>query len=213
MTVDVKICGIDRKESVDAAAKAGAKLIGFVFYSDSPRYLTSETASLLISRVPDCVMRVGLFVNPTDQEISDVLELSQLDYVQLHGEETPDRVRKIKTNTGLKIIKAIKVSDSLDLSKISSFEGIVDLFIFDAEAPSTGGRFLPGGNARSFDWHILEGLSINTPWLLAGGLNKHNVKDAIRTSGAKLVDVSSGVEDRIGVKSIKKIKSFIEATR
>ena len=213
MMVEVKICGLDRPETVDGAVTAGAKMLGFVFYPPSPRNLTPHAASSLTNRVPAGVKRVGLFVDPTDEIISTVLNHNVLDLIQLHGNESPDRVREIKGLTRLKVIKALKVSDNLDLNYVSIYQGVADLLMFDALAPEDMKGALPGGNALSFDWNILARANIPIPWILAGGLDPDNVKDALSISGASVVDVSSGVEIQPGVKCVKKIQSFIQAVK
>ena len=210
MTVEVKICGLDRPETVDGAVKAGAEMLGFVFYPPSPRNLTASAASHLTDRVPAGVKRVGLFVDPTDEMITTVLNQNVLDLIQLHGNEPPERVAEIKDITRLKVIKVLKVTDIRDLKYVSVYQGVAEWLMFDALAPKNMKRALPGGNALSFDWNILARANIPTPWILAGGLNLENVKDAMSTSGAKVVDVSSGVEKQPGVKCVEKIQSFIQ---
>ena len=211
MKAEVKICGVDRLETVEASVEAGAGMMGFVFYSPSPRSLTPIEASILTARVPSDVKRVGLFVDPTDEEILKVMDKNSFEVVQLHGEETPERVLKIKNLVGLPVMKVLKIASIQDLNTISKYEHVADWFLFDAVAPKSIKVALPGGNALSFDWSILSGIDISRPWVLAGGLNPENVKEAMIISGARAVDVSSGVEDRPGVKSTDKIRTFIEA--
>ena len=213
MTVEVKICGLDRPETVDGAVNAGAEMLGFVFYPPSPRNLTASAASRLTNRVPAGVKRVGLFVDPTDEMITTVLNQNVLDLIQLHGNEPPERVTEIKGITSLKVIKALKITDIRDLKYVSVYQGVAEWLMFDALAPKDMKGALPGGNALSFDWNILARANIPTPWILAGGLNLENVKEAISTSGAKVVDVSSGVEKQPGVKCVEKIQSFIQAVK
>ena len=213
MTVEVKICGLDRPETVDGAVNAGAEMLGFVFYPPSPRNLTASAASRLTNRVPAGVKRVGLFVDPTDEMITTVLNQNVLDLIQLHGNEPPERVTEIKGITSLKVIKALKITDIRDLKYVSVYQGVAEWLMFDALAPKDMKRALPGGNALSFDWNILSRANIPTPWILAGGLNLENVKEAMSTSGAKVVDVSSGVEKQPGVKCVEKIQSFIRAVK
>ena len=213
MTVEVKICGLDRPETVDGAVNAGAEMLGFVFYPPSPRNLTASAASRLTNRVPASVKRVGLFVDPTDEMITTVLNQNVLDLIQLHGNEPPERVAEIKDITSLKVIKVLKVTDIRDLKYVSKNQGVAEWLMFDALAPKDMKGALPGGNALSFDWNILARANIQTPWILAGGLNLENVKEAMSTSGAKVVDVSSGVEKQPGVKCVEKIKSFIRAVK
>ena len=213
MTVEVKICGLDRPETVDGAVNAGAEMLGFVFYPPSPRNLTASAASRLTNRVPAGVKRVGLFVDPTDEMIATVLNQNVLDLIQLHGNEPPERVTEIKGITSLKVIKALKITSIRDLKYVSVYQGVAEWLMFDALAPKDMKRALPGGNALSFDWNILARANIPTPWILAGGLNRENVKEAMSTSGAKVVDVSSGVEKLPGVKCVEKIQSFIRAVK
>ena len=213
MTVEVKICGLDRLETVDGAVNAGAEMLGFVFYPPSPRNLTASAASRLTNRVPAGVKRVGLFVDPTDEMITTVLNQNVLDLIQLHGNEPPERVTEIKGFTSLEVIKVLKISDSYDLRYVSIYQGVADWLMFDALAPKDMKGVLPGGNSLSFDWNILARANIPTPWILAGGLNLENVKEAMSTSGAKVVDVSSGVEKLPGVKCVEKIQSFIRAVK
>ena len=213
MTAEVKICGLDRPETVDGAVNAGAEMLGFVFYPPSPRNLTASAASGLTNRVPASVKRVGLFVDPTDEMITTVLNKNILDLIQLHGNEPPERVAKIKDITRLKVIKVLKVTDIRDLKYVSVYQGVAEWLMFDALAPKDMKRALPGGNALSFDWNILAHANIPTPWILAGGLNLENVKEAMSTSGAKVVDVSSGVEKQLGVMCVEKIQSFIQAVK
>ena len=213
MTVEVKICGLDRPETVDGAVNAGAEMLGFVFYPPSPRNLTASAASRLTNRVPAGVKRVGLFVDPTDEMITTVLNQNVLDLIQLHGNEPPERVAEIKDITRLKVIKVLKVTDIRDLKYVSVYQGVAEWLMFDALAPKDMKGALPGGNALSFDWNILARANIPTPWILAGGLNLENVKEAMSTSGAKVVDVSSGVEKQPGVKCVEKIQSFIQAVK
>ena len=213
MTVEVKICGLDRPETVDGAVNAGAEMLGFVFYPPSPRNLTASAASRLTNRVPVSVKRVGLFVDPTDEMITTVLNKNVLDLIQLHGNEPPERVAEIKDITRLKVIKVLKVTDIRDLKYVSVYQGVAEWLMFDALAPKDMKGALPGGNALSFDWNILARANIPTPWILAGGLNLENVKEAMSTSGAKVVDVSSGVEKQPGVKCVEKIQSFNRAVK
>ena len=213
MTVEVKICGLDRPETVDGAVNAGAEMLGFVFYPPSPRNLTASAASRLTNRVPAGVKRVGLFVDPIDEMITTVLNQNVLDLIQLHGNEPPERVAEIKDITSLKVIKVLKVTDIRDLKYVSVYQRVAEWLMFDALAPKDMKGALPGGNALSFDWNILARANIPTPWILAGGLNLENVKEAMSTSGAKVVDVSSGVEKQPGVKCVEKIQSFIQAVK
>ena len=211
--LEVKICGLDRPESVAAATAAGADYTGFVFYPRSPRNLSPDRAAELIRLVPEGVVRVGLFVDPSDEQIDSVLEAASLDLLQLHGGETPDRAGEIKDRTGLPVMKVISVAGAADLERADDFRDIADRFLFDAKPPTDMTDALPGGNALMFDWQLLSERRIDAPWMLAGGLTDQNVAQAIQISGAGAVDVSSGVEDRPGVKNVEKIQRFIGAVR
>ena len=213
MTIDVKICGLDRGEAVETAVTHGATYVGFVFYAPSPRNLTPEAAAPLIARVPENVTRVGLFVDPTDAEIRAVLELSALDLIQLHGSETPERVSEIKQLTSLPVMKAIKLAGPEDLANAADYYDVADRLLFDAKAPANMKNALPGGNALSFDWELLRDADISLPWMLAGGLDASNLAEAAATSGATTIDVCSGVESAPGVKALNRIEEFLNAAK
>ncbi len=210
--LEVKICGLDRPETV-AAAAAGADYAGFVFYARSPRNLSPARAAELTGLVPEGVVRVGLFVDPGDEHIDSVLGAASLDLLQLHGDETPDRVAEIKDRTRLPVMKVISVAGAADLDRAEDFRGIADRFLFDTKPPADMTDALPGGNALTFDWRLLSERRIDAPWMIAGGLTDQNVARAVQISGATAVDVSSGVEDRPGVKNVDKIQRFIGAAR
>ena len=213
MPVEVKICGLDRAEAVDAAVEGGARYTGFVFYPPSPRNLTPETAGSLTSRVPSSVIKVGLFVDPSDADIEAALAFNALDMIQLHGSESPARVSEVKARTGRAVMKAIKIAGLADLETAERYYDVADRILFDALAPASMAGALPGGNALSFDWALLDRLVVPLPWMLAGGLTAENVVEAARRTKATTVDVSSGVEQRPGVKSIEKILAFLSAAR
>ncbi|MBT3989775.1 MAG: phosphoribosylanthranilate isomerase [Rhodospirillaceae bacterium] len=213
MSVAVKICGLDRADSVDAAVQNGAAYVGFVFYPPSPRNLSPEAAAPLIARVPENVSRVGLFVDPTDDLINAVLALSSLDLVQLHGSETPARVTEIKQLTNLSIMKVIKLAGPEDLASAAAYYDVADRLLFDAKAPADMKNALPGGNALAFDWELLRDADIPLPWMLAGGLDAENLAEAVSISGASELDVSSGVESAPGIKDLKLIKDFLSAAK
>ena len=170
-----------------------------------------EVAAKLIRRVPESVEKVGLFVNPNNSLVTRVLDQTDLDFIQLHGEESPARIEELKTVTGLPVIKVIKIANAKDFDNLEKYECVAEKFLFDARAPEGLENALPGGNALSFDWRLLADRDCDTPWILAGGLTIENVAAATRISGANAVDVSSGVEDQPGVKNVKKIAAFIDA--
>ena len=210
MTVEVKICGLDRPETVDGAVNAGAEMLGFVFYPPSPRNLTASAASRLTNRVPAGVKRVGLFVDPTDEMITTVLNQNVLDLIQLHGSESPERCKEIKNIFKVPIIKSFPILSDLDLKNIERYKNVSDMFLFDTKNENANGY--NGGTGKSFDWNIIYKnkvwLKKQKPWILSGGLNPSNIKEAINITGAKAIDVSSGIEYYPGNKSRDLMKLF-----
>ena len=211
MTVTAKICGINDPEAMRAAITGWASHVGLVFYPPSPRAVNPGEAMALSAVVPERVQKVGLFVDPEDDQIDKTLSVVKLDMLQLHGDETPDRVRDLKARTGKKVMKVIKVSEPEDLVRAEAYVRIADALMFDAKPPKGMKDALPGGNAVSFDWRILSGRKWPLPWMLAGGLTKYNVETAVELSGARIVDTSSGVEDVPGHKNVDKITEFLRA--
>jgi phosphoribosylanthranilate isomerase len=206
MPVEAKICGLSTPETVDAAVAGGARWVGFVTYPRSPRHISTETLRALAARVPRAVGRVGLFVDPDDALLDERLAAAALDLLQLHGSESAERVADIKRRTGKPVMKAIKVAQAADVERgIATYAGVADRLMFDA-----ADGILPGGNAKAFDWTILSGRTVPLPWVLAGGLTPDNLAEAVRVTGARAVDVSSGVESSRGVKSIELIRAFLK---
>lgn len=208
MSVAVKICGINDPVAIQAALSAGAEFVGLVFYPRSPRAVTIEQAQRLVALVPPDITPVGLFVDPTDEEILKIGRQVMLHMVQLHGNETPERVQQIKNLTGMPVMKAIKIESAADFAQVSSYEQVADWLLFDAK-PADSVNALPGGNAVSFDWSLLKDRTFNKPWMLAGGLNAGNITNAVRMTGASVIDVSSGVEDSPGHKNPDKIRELL----
>lgn len=208
MSIDVKICGLNTPDAVKAAVSFGARYVGFVFFERSPRAVTPASAAELGGFVRDSIRKVGLVVDAADEALAAIVSTANLDMLQLHGHETPERVAEIRARFALPVIKVAPVADADDVAAARAFEEVSDMLLFDAKAPA--GAELPGGNARSFDWSLLKGKTWAVPWMLAGGLDKYNLIEAVRRSGASRVDVSSGVEDRPGVKSGVKIREFLE---
>ena len=211
MPVSAKICGLNDAAGLEAAILNGAAFVGFVFYGPSPRNISADEAALLASKVPIHVKKVGLFVNPDDQLIHDVLTTVSLDWIQLHGTESPDRVREIKEAYSLPVIKAIKVDSAASLEEVDRYDGVADMLLFDAKEPKNMENALPGGNGLAFDWELLADAKITTPWMLAGGLDAENIAEAVRISGATIVDTSSGVEFEPGRKNPAAIEAFLVA--
>jgi phosphoribosylanthranilate isomerase len=210
MTVEAKICGLSTAETLDAAVAAGARFVGFVTYPRSPRHVASnDVLKALGARVPKGVIRTGLFVDPDDALLDERLATGAIDLLQLHGEETPERVAAIKARTGKAVMKVIKVGEANDIERgIAAYAGVADRLMFDV-----AGGTLPGGNATAFDWTFLSGRTVPLPWLLAGGLTPDNVTEAVRVTGAPTVDVSSGVESSRGVKSVELIRAFLDRVK
>jgi len=211
MTTQAKICGLKTPETIHAAVQAGVDHIGLVFFPKSPRNVSIEEAAMLASRIPTRVNIVGLFVNPDDQLIDQVLEAVPLDIIQLHGTEPVEHVVELKQRTGRQIMKAIGIRDADDFAAVTQYEPVVDWLLLDAKPPKDAA--LPGGNAVAFDWTLLEGKSFSKPWMLAGGLTADNVQTAIRLTGAPCVDASSGLEEAPGEKSPHKIREFMKAVQ
>ncbi len=209
MSIDVKICGLDSPATLTAAICGGARYVGFVFYPWSPRLIPVERAAAMAMMVPSSIKRVGLFVAPSDTDLDEMLARVPLDMIQLHGEETPERVMAIKLRFGLPVIKAIAVHDAVDVRDAAAFVTVADRLLFDARPPAQARR--PGGNAVCFDWGLVKGFACRIPWFLAGGLDATNIAEAVRLSGAAALDVSSGVETAPGVKSPEKIRQFLRA--
>jgi phosphoribosylanthranilate isomerase len=213
MPVAAKICGLKTPETVAAAVEGGAALVGFNFYGRSPRCVDPATVKQLEASVPSAVRKVGLLVDDSDARIAEILGNCDLDLLQLHGHETPERVAEIRARFGKPVVKVIPVSEAADLDRATAYESVADYLMFDAKPPKSMANALPGGNAISFDWALLAGRRFQRPWLLAGGLTSDNLIEAVRISGAPMVDVSSGVEDRPGEKNVSKIKAFLDASR
>jgi len=205
----VKICGLTRPADIAAAAAAGAGYFGLVFFPRSPRAVTPESAAALAALVPEGAARVGLFVNPDDALLDATLAAVPLDILQLHGAESPARVREIRDRTGLPVMKAVGVATPGDLDALWDYGLAADLLLVDAK-PAPGAA-LPGGNGLAFDWRLLAGRRLLKPWFLAGGLNPGNVAEAVRLTGAPAVDVSSGVERVPGDKDPELIAAFCAA--
>jgi phosphoribosylanthranilate isomerase len=206
---DVKICGLSTPETLDAAIGAGASHVGFVFFARSPRNLIPERAAGLAARVPPTVAKVGVFVDPDDALIDAAAPF--LDILQFHGKETRERLAAVRAGTGKQVWRAAGVATAADIVAADRAATGCDLLLLDAKAPSSAP--LPGGNGLRFDWRVLTMARPGMAWGLSGGLDADNVGDAVRICRPGLVDVSSGVEDAPGVKSMASIKAFIQAVR
>jgi len=209
MSISIKFCGLSQPADIAAAAEAGARYVGFVFFPKSPRAVSLTQARDLALAVPVGVAKVGLVVNPEDAFLDQLLAEVPLDILQLHGHETPTRVAGIRARTGLPVMKAIGIAEADDLGQIADYAAVSDQLLIDAKPPKNAD--LPGGNGLSFDWRLLVGRRWPVPWMLTGGLTPDNVRLAVQMTGAQQVDVSSGVESRAGVKDPTLIHAFADA--
>lgn len=207
----VKICGLRDAGAMHAAVDAGASYVGLVFFPKSPRHVTVEQAACVARDVPVGIAKVALVVNADDTQLDAITDAVPLDMLQLHGAETPARVAHIRARYGLPVMKALGVADADDLAAIDSYAQVADQLLIDAKPPRNVD--LPGGNGLSFDWRLIAGRRWPVPWMLAGGLTADNVAEAIRLTGARQVDVSSGVESAPGVKDATLIADFCAAAQ
>jgi phosphoribosylanthranilate isomerase len=206
--VEIKICGLSTPEAVDAAVAARATHIGLVHFPPSPRHVTLEQAARLRVRVPPEVKVVLLLVNEQPIPTLQAIEAVKPDVVQFHGSETPEWLALLQQGGAKELWKAIGIKNAESLDKARRFQGAADLLIYDAPAQK-----LPGGTGLAIDWSLFNGFRHEMPWGLAGGLTPDNVADAIRATGAPLVDASSGLESAPGVKDLARIAAFCAAVR
>jgi phosphoribosylanthranilate isomerase len=206
-----KICGLTTAEAVDAALKGGAAFLGFNVFPASPRYVELEAASRLAARARGRIRTAVVTVDPDDRLLERIARVLAPDFIQLHGRESPARLADIRNRFGGGIIKAVPVASAEDLAAAAEYEALADHLMFDAKPPA--GAAIPGGNGVTFNWSLLSGRRFDRPWFLAGGLDPWNVGEAVRLSGAPMVDVSSGVERGAGLKDPALIGAFLEAVR
>lgn len=210
MPTAIKICGISTPATLDAAIRARADHVGFVFFAKSPRHVPTADAAALGARAAGRIGTVGLFVDADDTLLGEAVAAAGLGAIQLHGSETPERAAQVRARFGLPVWKAVSVTTAQDVARAEDYAGAVDLVLFDAKTPA---GTLPGGMGLSFDWSLVAGWKGPFAWGLAGGLSPQNVGDAIRLTGAPLVDTSSGVESAPGVKDEGLIAAFCTAVR
>lgn len=208
MPTPVKVCGLSTLDTIDAAVGGGASHVGFVFFAPSPRDVAIDRAVQLADRVPARVGRVGVFVDPDDSLVERGVAAGRLTAIQLH-KTAPERVAALRTRAGVEAWAAVAVKTRGDLDVARRFVGAADRILYDAKTPE--GAALPGGMGVRFDWGLLEGFRHPLPWALSGGLDAGNVAEAIRRTGAPLVDVSSGVESAPGIKDVARIAAFLAA--
>lgn len=207
----IKICGITTPQALSATIKARAEYVGFNFYPSSPRFLAFSEAPALAAQAQGRITRVGVFVDADDAFIAEAVAAARLDAIQLHGKEAPERAAQVRARFGLPVWKVLSVATADDVARANAYAGTADFILFDAKTPK--GAALPGGLGLAFDWTLLAGYRGALPWGLAGGLSPDNVAEAIRMTGAPMVDVSSGVESAPGVKDEQRIASFCYAAR
>ena len=206
----IKICGITTPATLDAAIAGRADHVGLTFVPPSPRYLKPSSAAELAARTAGRIGKVGLFVDASDAAIAEAVAAAQLDALQLHGSETPQRAAELRSRYALPVWKVISVASAADIARADAYAGVADLILFDAKTPKGA---LPGGMGLVFDWALLGAYRGALPWGLAGGLTADNVAEAVALTGAPLVDTSSGVESAPGVKDVDKIAAFCKAAR
>jgi phosphoribosylanthranilate isomerase len=211
MSIKTKICGIRTPEALDAAIAGGADYIGLVFFAKSPRNISVADAARLAKAARGKAAIVALVVDADDAQLAEIAQHVRPDFLQLHGHESVARVQSIKRRAGASIIKAIAVETAADAGRSQDFAGVADMILFDAKPPKDA--ILPGGNGVAFDWRALESVRGKLDFMLSGGLTLDNVTEAIRATGARAVDVSSGVESAPGVKDAELIRRFLHAVK
>jgi len=210
--IAIKICGLSTPETLDAAIGGDASHVGFVHFPKSPRHVDADRLAALAQRVPAHVAKVGVTVGADDGTLDHIIAAGGLDAIQLHGKETPERMAALRARfPGVKLWKAIAVKTAADIMGAARYTGLADLILFDAKTPDHAD--LPGGMGLRFDWKLMQGHRATGPWGLSGGLDANNVAEAIGITGARLVDVSSGVESAPGIKDVDKIAAFCKAVQ
>jgi phosphoribosylanthranilate isomerase len=211
MTVTAKICGLSTPEAVRAALDGGASHLGFMFFERSPRNIAPDAAGRLAAPARGRAQVVAVVVDPDDALIERIVDGLRPDAIQLHGKETPSRAREIAARAGADVVKVLHVAEASDLTAAKAYEPVVSHLMFETKPAKDADR--PGGLGAPFDWSLMIGRRFARPWFLAGGLDPWNVTEAIRLSGAPLVDVSSGVERGPGLKDPALITAFLDAVR
>lgn len=209
MALDIKICGLKTPDTVAAALDGGATHIGFIFFPKSPRNITPAAAAALRPAAHGRAKAVAVTVDADDAALDEIVNAVKPDILQLHGHETPERVRFVKERYGLPVMKAFAIRSADDLAAIAPYQGIADRFLFDAKPPK--GSELPGGNGVSFDWGLLDALDADVDYMLSGGLNAGNIAEALHETHAPGIDISSGVERAPGEKDVRLIEDFFQA--
>jgi phosphoribosylanthranilate isomerase len=206
LDVKVKLCGFKELETIDLACCLRIDFMGFVFYDASPRNVDMSNIAEITKGIPENIKKVAVVVDASDELLVDIIRELKPDFLQLHGDEDLFRVKQIKEKFNLPIIKAFRISNKKDLTLTKEFEDVADYFLFDAKADE-----LKGGSGKSFDWGVLKSLETKKEWFLSGGINSKNAEIALRKTGARMIDVSSALEEAKGIKSKKLIKEFVAA--
>ncbi len=209
--IRIKMCGLTRLQDVAAAADAGAAYIGLNFFARSPRYLEIEPAREIALAVPEGIAKVALTVDADDTALDTLMARVPLDMLQLHGSESPARVAEVKARYGLPVMKVVGIADAADLALLDIYGRIADQLLVDAKPPKDADR--PGGNAVAFDWRLIAGRRWPVPWMLAGGLTPQNVAEAVQATGARQVDVASGIESAPGIKDADLMRAFVRTAQ
>jgi phosphoribosylanthranilate isomerase len=211
MALDIKICGLKTGEAIAAALDGGASHIGFIFFPKSPRNVSAEAAGELRRAARGRAKAVAVTVDATDEVLDAIVAAMAPDMLQLHGNESPERVAAVKIRYRLPVLKALSIREAADLDAVRPYRGVADRFLLDAKPPASAE--LPGGNGVPFDWRLLAGLDRDVDYMLSGGLNAANIGDALRLANPPGIDISSGVESAPGVKDVALIRSFLGAVR
>ncbi|MDH4983866.1 phosphoribosylanthranilate isomerase [Hyphomicrobium sp. D-2] len=218
MTTEVKICGINTAEAMQSTLDAGADYVGLVFFERSPRNVDLATARMLADMARARLQVIALVVDADDALLEAIAREVAPHLIQLHGKETPKRANDVRRQFGIPVMKAVSVAGPDDVHGALAYDGFVDRLLFDAKPRADEPGALPGGNGVAFDWQALAAVErdandLLADCILAGGLTPENVAEAVRLTGVRAVDVSSGVESSPGVKDAERIRRFISAAK
>ncbi len=211
MPIAIKICGFTEQTGLNAALRVGIDRIGLMFAPNSPRLVNLDLANQLAETARGKAAIVAVLSNPGDKLVARIARDLRPDFLQLHGKETPERVRSLWKQHHIPIIKAFAISEARDITDAQRYARTAAEFLFDAKPAK--GETRTGGLGRTFDWSLLKAVNPSRPWMLAGGLNPENVGTALDTCTPAMVDVSSGVESTLGVKDPALVAQFCTAVR
>jgi len=202
--IKIKICGINNTTVLDCCSNLNVNYYGLIFYKKSPRNIDINVAKTLINFQKKTVP-IGVFVNHDLHDLSELIKITNLKHIQLHGNESNDYISRLKDKINLEVIKAIGIHNENDLKKTELYPQ-ADYFLFDYKSKKNE---LPGGNAQSFNWSIIKDQTIEKPWFISGGINKNNINELLENLIPYGIDISSGVEDQPGIKNTNKIKEIV----